>query len=153
MAGISGKLLRVKFGDKYLQCQLDATLNVTVNTSEDETCKPSGATVESATSWITNTVDSVGWNISVNAKAFLATVGTELTQSDILELIVDGNLEGEAEFLTTPGQHNNPEDIVYEGNVIISNFSLNAPASGNANYDLDLLGQGKPTFTRIPSGT
>src|SRR3546814_443336 len=140
MAGISGKLLRVKFGDKYIQCQLDATLNMTVNTTEDEACKPSGETPETSTSWITNTVDSQGWNISVNAQAFLDTVGTELTQADILELMVDGNLEGEAEFLSTPGQHNYPEDQLFEGTVLISDFSLNAPASGKANYDLSLLG-------------
>lgn len=153
MAGISGKLLRVKFGDKYLQCQLDATLNLLTNTSEDEACKPSGETPETATSWVTRTVDSQDWNISVNAQAFLDIVGAELAQSDILELIVDGDLEGTAEFLTTPGQHNNAEDIIFEGPVIIENFSLNAPATGKANYDLDLSGNGKPTFTRIPAGT
>lgn len=153
MAGISGKLLRVKFGDKYIQCQLDATLNILVNTSEDEACKPSGETVEDVDSWVTRTVDSRDWNITVNAQAFLDAVGADMTQSDILELMVDGDLKGTAEFLTTPGQHTNPEDIVFEGPAVITNFSLNAPSSGKANYDLTLDGDGKPTFTRIPATT
>ena len=153
MAGISGKLLRVKIGDKYLQCQLDATLNLITNTTEDEVCKPSGDTVETATSWVTRTVDSQDWNISVNAQAFLDTVGAELTQSDILESIIDGDLNVEVEFLSTPGQHSNDEDILFEGDAIIENFSLSAPATGKANYDLDLSGNGKPTVTRIPAGT
>lgn len=153
MAGISGKLLRVKFADKYLKCQLDATLNLTVNTTEDEACKPDGDTPETSASWVSNTVDSQGWNISVNSQAFLDAVDDQLTQADILELMVEGNLEGEVEFLSTPGQHNYPEDQLFEGTVLISNFSLNAPSSGVANYDLDLIGQGQPTFTRIPATT
>lgn len=153
MAEISGKLLRVKFKDKYLKCQLDATLNMVINSSEDDPCKPDGDTVEGVNEWVQRTVDSQDWNITVNARAFLDEVGTQLDQNDLLEMIVDGDLFGDAEFLSTPGQHNNPVDMVVDGPVVITDFSLEAPASGKANYDLTLSGNGKPTATRIPATT
>lgn len=148
--GIAGKLLRVKFGDKYIKCQLDATVNFITNTTEDDPCKPDGTTPEETARWIEREVETQDFNITVNHRSFLEVVGLELTQSDIIELIVAGNLYGVVEVLTTPGQHTNAEDVVLEGPVVITDFTWNLPASGKANSDLTLSGNGKPTYTRIP---
>jgi len=151
--GIAGKLLRVKFGDKYIKCQLDATVNFTTNTTEDDPCKPDGESPEETARWVEREVDTQDWNVTVNHRSFLEEVGAQLDQSDIIELIVDGNINGTVEVLTTPGQHNNEEDVVLEGPVVITDFSWNLPASGIANSDLTLSGNGKPTYTRIPVGS
>lgn len=151
--GIAGKLLRVKFDDKYIKCQLDATVNFITNTTEDDPCKPDGNTVEDTARWIEREVETQDLNITVNHRSFLDAVGAELTQSDIIDLIVGGNLYGVAEVLTTPGQHNNDEDVILEVPVVITDFSWNLPASGKANSDLTLSGNGKPTYDRIPAGS
>lgn len=151
--GIAGKLLRVKFGDKYIKCQLDATVNFTTNTTEDDPCKPDGESPEETARWIEREVDTQDWNVTVNHRSFLEEVGAQLDQSDIIELIVDGNIYGTVEVLTTPGQHNNEEDVVLEGPVVITDFSWNLPASGKANSDLTLSGNGKPAYDRIPVGS
>ena len=151
--GIAGKLLRVKFGDKYIKCQLDATVNFTTNTTEDDPCKPDGESPEETARWVEREVDTQDWNVTVNHRSFLEDVGAQLDQSDIIDLIVDGTINGTVEVLTTPGQHNNDEDVILEVPVVITAFSWNIPASGKANSDLTLSGNGKPTYTRIPSGS
>lgn len=153
--GISGRLLRVKLGDKFLKCQLDATLNFTNAYEEDtEGCKPSGATPEKGT-WVTRDVDSVtqDWNLTVSARVFLdALAGSDIHQGDIMKLIVDGDLAVEVEFLTTTGQHTGATNMLFIGDGVIENFDLNAPVSGKADYTLTILGDDKPTYTQVAVG-
>ena len=153
MAGIAGKLLRVKIGDKYLRCQLDATLDFTNTFEEDEACKPEVTGSVPAGTWVERDASEAtqDWSISVSARAFLDVLeGDSLHQGDIMALIVDGDLSVEVEFLSTPGQHSHAADMLFEGTGLIENFSLSAPVTGKATYDLDIVSAGKPTITNIP---
>lgn len=152
--GIAGKLLRVKFGDKYIKCQADATLNFTNNFDEDGGCKPTGDELVGEGSWIERVIDTQDWSVTVSARVFLdALAGSELTQADIIALNIAGNIDGEIEFLTTTGQHNQPNDIIITGPVVISSIALNAPYQGKATTDYEFQGNGQPTQSVIPVTT
>lgn len=153
MAGISGKLLRVKIGDEYLRCQLDATLTLSTTYEEEEGCKPDLAEPDSG-QWVQrDAADATqDWTLSVSARAFLEELaGASLHQGDILKLIVDGNLSVDVEFLSTPGQHSYGADFIFEGAGLIESFTFNAPVDGKATYDLDIVGNGKPSVSTIPA--
>lgn len=152
MAGsIQGKLLAVTVNGTKLRCQTDGTLTLTANLTEEDPCKPDDDTPIEEAGWVTRSVDSRDWSIAVSAKSFLDTI--QANGSDMAELFVNGDLEVEAEFLSTPGQHDFPEDIVYSGSALISSLTLNAPVSGGSTYDLELSGNGPLAFTRIPVTT
>lgn len=149
MAGsIGGKLLAVTVNGVRIRCQTDATLTLTTNMTDDDPCKPDDNTPAAEASYVTRTVDSRDWTLSVSAKSFLDNI--EMNQSDLSELFIQGNLDAEVEFLSTPGQHNYPEDVVYSGSAIISSITINAPASGASTHDTEFSGNGPMSITRIP---
>ncbi len=151
MASVAGKLLRVKFNDKYISCQLDATLTFTNNFEEDEECKPEDTTVVAEGSWITRILESQDHSLSVNSRLFLdALGGASLTQADLIALNIAGDIYGEAEFSTTPGQHSEANNLVIVLPVVISSIELSAPRTGRAGTSIEFLGNGKPTQSMLP---
>lgn len=154
MASISGKLLRVKFDDKYIKCQLDASLTFNNTFDEEANCKPEGTEEVSNSSWTTRILESQDTTVTVNHRLFLdALGGAALTQSDLIALNIDGNVDGELEFLTTPGQHNELNNLVLTIPVVISSIGLEAPATGRASGTIEFLGNGKPTQSLLPVTT
>lgn len=146
---IAGKFIGIKMYDKYINCQLDATVNFD-NTFEEETpCKPLSEE-EDVNLFITRVLESQDTSISVNHRSFLEQLGTDVTVLDIIQNIIDGNVEAVAEVLTTVGKHNQPNDIIIEIPVVIGSYAWNLPQAGRANGDLTLLGNGKPVPTVIP---
>ncbi|MCY4781711.1 hypothetical protein ORI89_18820 [Sphingobacterium sp. UT-1RO-CII-1] len=153
MAGIAGKLLRVKLGDKYIKCQADATATFTNTAVEEEDCKPDGSTLVTGGSWVNrDEAESQDWSLSVSSRVFLdALDGASVTQADLIAANIAGNLNFDVEFLTTPGQHNGENDLLISGNMFLSSISLNAVLTGKATTDIEFLGNGKPTQTVIPT--
>ncbi|WP_293933139.1 hypothetical protein [Sphingobacterium sp. UBA6645] len=151
MASLAGKLLRVKFNDKYIKCQLDASLNFTNTFDEEGECKPEETTEVAEGTWVTRVLESQDHSITVNYRLFLdALGGASIGQADLVQLNIDGQVYGEAEWLTTPGQHSEANNQVIVLPVVISTLGLEAPATGRANGTLELLGNGKPTQSILP---
>lgn len=148
---IPGKLLAVTINGQKYRCQTDGSLNITANLSEDDPCKPDDQSTPAEAGWVTRSVDSRDWSMSFSAKSFSDNI--QAHNSDVSSLMIDGDLDVEVEFLTTPGQHSFPEDIVYSGSGILANFTLNAPVTGGSTYDVEVSGNGPLTLTRIPATT
>lgn len=154
MASISGKLLRLKFNDKYIKCQLDASVSLNNTFDEEADCKPEGTDLVSTSSYVTRILESQDTTVSTSYRLFLdALDGAALTQSDLIQLNIDGDVYGEVEFLTTPGQHNEPNNLVLTIPVVISSIGLEAPATGRASGTIEFLGNGKPTQSLLPVTT
>lgn len=146
---VPGSIIGVRFGGDWLPCQVDATLNLTVNVTEDDPCKPDPSDTEVQDSpWVERTVDSRDWSIDVSQK--LMRNSLIASNPDIGELIVDGLLDVEVEFMTRPGQTRSDYDFVFSGTGIITDFSLNAPGSGAATTDTTISGNGPLTYVKVP---
>lgn len=147
--GIAGIVIGIKFNDKYIRCQLDSSLTFDNSYEEDESCKPLSEE-EDMDLFIRRILQSQDTSITVNHRSFIEQAGAELSPADITQLIIDGDVEGVAEVLTTPGKHTQPNDIIIEVPVVIGSYAWNFPRTGRANADLTLLGNGKPTQQVIP---
>lgn len=151
MASVVGKLLRVKFDDKYIKCQLDSTLNFTNTFEEEEECKPEGTELVTDGTWVKRVLETQDSSITVNTRLFLdALGGASLTALDLVKLNIDGNVYGEAEFLSSPGQHSEANNVLIVLPVVLSSIELSSPNAGRATSTIDLQGNGKPTFSMLP---
>ncbi len=151
---LQGKLIGVKVNGEYIRCQTDATLNIVINTSEDEPCKPTEDQATNAAAWITRTVDTKDWNVSVTAKSFADEVSGMIDNSDIAALMIEGDPNVEMTFQTIrTTDYNYASIFVYEGTGILTSFTQNAPEAGQATYDLEISGNGALTFEETPITT
>lgn len=154
MGVLQGKLLAVSVGGTVIDCQTDATLNITVETEESDPCKPTAGEASNDASWSDPTEGAKSWTLDFSAKSFAQSTG--FNQADLIELLVNGSSIVEVQFATTQtsdfGEENN-ETQVFSGTGILNNFSLNAPAVGESTYDATVTGKGKPTFVRTPITT
>lgn len=154
MGALQGKLLGVKVNGVFVRCQTDATLNININVTDDEPCKPTETDTTNGTSWTTHTVDSKDWSLSVTAKAFADVEAGIFDNSDIAELMTVGNPSVEAVFQTIQTtDYNHPAVFLYEGTGTLTSFSHNAPSDGESTYDLEITGNGALTFTKTPVTT
>lgn len=146
---VPGSIIGVRIGGAWLSCQVDATLNITVNVTEDDPCKPDPSDLNvQDTPWVERTADSRDWNIDFSQK--LMRNSLVASNSNIGDLIVSGNLDVDVEFMTRPGQKKSDYDFVYAGSGIITNFTFNAPGTGAATTDSTISGNGALTYTQVP---
>lgn len=145
-----GKLLALTVGGRKLRCQTNGTLTLGTSLTQDDPCKPDDVSTGTAT-WESSVIDTQNWKISVDAASFL----DDLRENgfDLIEQAVSGSLNVEVEFLTTPGDHDFPEDVIFSGSGIMDTITLNTPAKGNSTYTVAITGNGEPSFTRIPVST
>ena len=148
---IEGKVTGVKIANgKFLRCQADATLNMTINTEQDEECKDLSYTatdvsgVGSALTYNTQTASSVDWSIDVNRGMFYDSLVDETDFID--EVINKNNVEFEVQFVI-PSKGAGTQSRVFSGNAILTTISVNAPVAGKVSEDLTFTGNGKPTWT------
>lgn len=155
MAGaIQGKLIGVKINGTYIRCQTDATLAITANTTDSDPCKPSEDEATNAASWVTHSVDSKAWTVSVTAKTFADDVAGVIDNTEIANLMITGTPEVEVTFQTIKTTDYDHASIwVYEGTATITSFTVNGPGSGESTYDLELTGNGALTYTETPVTT
>jgi len=141
---VSGKLLSFSVNGTKIRCQTDGNINIAKDLSEDEPCKDTGL-------WKTYTVAAKSWGGSVSAKAFLDSIAN--SQLDIIDLMLGDDELIELEFLTTPGDHTFPIDVVLSGSAHINNFDWANPANAASNYTVDFTGDGELTKLEIPVTT
>lgn len=153
MAGIlPGKLMTTTVNGTALRCQVDATLTISVNVTENESCKPSAEDAYLANAWVTQSIDNKSWEITVSAKAYADAI--EMSNSDIGELLTTGSPIVQVTFMTTQTtDYDYDEVFVYSGEAIITNYTLNGPQTGDGTYDLTFTGNGPLTLTRTPVTT
>lgn len=154
MAGqvLQGSLQAVTINGNRVQCEIDATLNVTTNTTETDPCKPLSTDAYKAARWVDTSVDSKAWTIDFSAKAFADAV--EINNLDILDLLVNGDNVVQVEFNTTQTTDYDFDEVAtFSGEGILSDFSWNNPSAGESTYDVTITGKGAPTFTRTPITT
>jgi len=148
MAGVlPGKLIGVKVNGTSIRCQTDATLAITVNTTDDDPCKPTEADTTNGASWTTHTVSTKGWTVSVTAKAFADQVTGVLDNSDIAALMITGDPSIEMTFQTIKTtDYDFAKTFIYEGTGTLTSFTHNAPIDGESTYDLEITGNGALTY-------
>ena len=151
MAGaLQGKLIGVKIEGDYIRCQTDGTLAITVNTTDDDACKPTETDTTNGASWTTHSVDSKAWTVSVTGKTFADSVTGAIDNSGIAALML-GNPSVEMTFQTIKTtDYDFPNIFVWEGTGTLTSFTQNAPIDGDATYDLEITGNGALTYTETP---
>lgn len=147
---VPGSILGVRIGGVWLKCQTDATLNLIVNTTEEDPCKPDEGDTEISGegSWVERSVDSRDWNIDFSQNLMRNSLAA--SNPDIGQLIVDGDVGVEIEFMTRPGQTKSDYDLLYSGSGIITGFTLNAGATGTATTDSSVVANGPLTYVKVP---
>lgn len=154
---VPGKIIGIRIGGKWLACQTDATLNITVDVTEEDLCKPDGdvaPTSENAIPWKERTADSRDWNVDFNSKLMRDSLSTANAAVDVAGLIIAGNVYvDDFEFSTANGQTYSDYDFVYSGKGILTNFSLAAPESGAATQTSTITGNGPLGRTKVPVTT
>lgn len=148
---IPGKLIVVSIGDNPLDCQQDATLNITYNLTQDPACKPDPADTYTGLSWQTSTTDSAAWDISFTLNA---TDTDQNNQNSLLDALINTGNDVEIAFETSSANGTGLEFAsVFEGEGLISAFTWNAPSEGVSTVDITVTGNGEPTFTTVPATT
>lgn len=134
----------------WLNCQVDATLEMAVDTDQDDACKPSPADIAiiGDVPWATFTPTSRNWNISFSQKLMRASLAA--LNIDVSDLIITGKIYVEVDFMTTPGQTKSDYDFIYSGTGILTGFTLNAPGTGASTSDSTIQGTGPITRTVTP---
>lgn len=153
MAGLAGKAVRVRYENgKFLKCQLDVTLSTSNTYEEVEPCKP-GETDEETDLYIQRELQSQDTNVTVNQRAFVEANEAEMSPVDLLELQIAGTVNAVIDVVTTPGKHDQPNDMVIEIPVVIGDQTWAFPNQGRSTNDITFLGNGKPVVTLIPVGS
>lgn len=146
---VPGSIIGVRAGGVWLRCQTDATLNLIVNTTEEDPCKPDEDDVIAGDiSWVERSVDSRDWNIEFNQNLMRNSLAA--SNPDMAQLIIDGDVEVQVEFMTRPGQTKSDYDFIYSGTGILTGFTLNAPTTGTATSNSTIAGNGPITYAKIP---
>jgi len=153
---LSGKVVGIQVQDPeteemtWLDCQVDATLNLTTETEEEDACKPSPDEIATTgdVPFGDFTASKRIWDISVSQKIVKGIF--EAAGIDIADLWVQGLLTVQVEFMTNPNQEVFAYDIMYSGSAIITGYTLNAPETGAATADITFQGTGAITRTVVP---
>lgn len=155
MAGaLPGKLISMKIGGVQIRCQTDITLNIVVNTTDNDPCKPSEEeAANGASQWVTRTIDTKEWSASATAKTFADVTAGFIDNGDITALMLADPTVEVTIGTTQTTDYNFPELWVYEGTGILTNFTLNGAQAGESTYDIEISGSGELTYTATPFTT
>lgn len=150
---LSGSIIGVQIGSTRLQCQAEAVLTLTADTSEDALCKPDDVS-ESGTPWKTYTATARGWNITVNGSILKDSFATANDDVNLAKLFVDGNIEiDNVYFRTLADQQFSDNDIVFNGAATLTNFGITAPVTGAATTAATFQGNGPLAYSFPPKTT
>jgi len=149
---IPGKIIGVMDGGKWLNCQVDATLNLTVDVTEEDPCKPDPDDEEQGeVPFKFRTADARDWSIDFSQKLMRDSLAA--ANVDYGEEFVDGRLDRQVQFMTAPGQTKSNYDIIYAGSGILTAHTVNAPAVGAGTTDTSIAGNGPLTYSKVPVTT
>lgn len=154
MAGqvLPGSVIGITINGEELQCELESSLSITINTTETEACKPATSEAYKSATWTDASVDSKTWEITFSAKAFADEVA--FNNLDMVDLLVNGDPIVEVQFATKQHPDYDFDEIaVFTGTGVLSLDDWTAPSEGESTYSGTIIGKGQPTFTREPVTT
>lgn len=149
MPALAAKWMKLKFDDVEALCQLDLSLTITNNTSTEDPCKPADPGLGAGNN--VYTVDSKDWSVSFNGRQMineLAMAG--VTQSTIAKSMLTGTSTAEITIGTDPETTTNypyPIVVEYSGDILITELTLNWPATGSSTYDATFQGNSDLQYT------
>lgn len=145
---VPGSIIGVTIGGTWYMCQTDATLNLSVNVTEEDPCKPApGDAATGDIPWVERTADSRDWSIDFSSNLMRNSLAAN--NPNIAKLVIDGDVDVEVEFMSRVGQSKIDKDFLYAGSGIITGVTLNAPVTGNATNDASIAGNGPLTYTEV----
>lgn len=149
---LQGKLMAVSLDESFPDCQVDATLNLTVNTEESDPCKPAPGDSSNSADWAKPTVSSKTGTLDFSAKAFATATG--YNQSDIAEKIINGDAKVDWKFATTQTTDYEHDEVwVFSGEGILTSLAITGSTTGDGTYDTSIILYDKPTLVRTPITT
>lgn len=144
---LQGKLIGVTVNGEFVDCQVDATLNLAVATEETDPCKPAPGESSADASWAKPTVGTRSGTVDFSIKSFATSTG--FNQADISNLIINGDATVEWQFMTIQTtDYSHDEAWVYSGSGILTSQSINAPSTGESTSDTSIVMVDKPTLVR-----
>jgi hypothetical protein len=152
---LEARLIGVEIAGSYQNCQTTCDLTVGTSVTKNPVCKPN-PTGSLAIPWETSTVDSLNWSMTMSANTFLDSLDGVKNQSDLLALMIAGNLNVDVDFLTSAPLTESEgygNDFLYSGPAILATIKVNAPASGPSTYDVTLTGNGPLAGGLVPKTT
>ena len=150
---LSGTIVGVQIGSTRLQCQAEAVLTLTADTSEDALCKPDDVS-ESAVPWKTYTATARSWNITVNGAILKDSFATLNNDSNLAKLFIDGAINiDNVYFRTLADQQFLDNDMIFNGAATLTNFSITAPVTGAVTTAATFQGNGPLAYTFPPKTT
>jgi len=154
MAGqvLPGSVMGITINGQEVQCEMESSMSIAVNTTENDPCKPLSTEAYKSSTWTDPTVDSKSWEISFSAKAFADAVA--FNNLDMLDLLINGDPIVEVQFYTKQHPDYDFDEIaIFSGRGILSLDDWTAPAEGESTYSGTITGKGKPEFVRTPVTT
>lgn len=149
---IQGKLFGVKVNNSFINCQIDATLSLSMETEEGDVCKPSPTDPTDGQSWSTPTGGRKSGTIDFSAKSLAQMTGFGLYE--LSALFINGSNEVTWSFGTTETTDYDLEAvIVYSGDGLMTSFNISAPSTGESTFDSSITIVGKPTINRVAPTT
>lgn len=135
-------------------CNVDATLNMTSETTTDTPCKPTSDEAYKSANWTTVTQTSKSWTITGSMKAVGDTVTAgKYKHSYLANQFIEG-LPVEVTFGTTQTTDFDFDELeVYSGSGIVTDVTWNAPSDGESTVDFTVTGNGELTHTITPVTT
>lgn len=147
---IPGSLLALSINGTALRCQTEATLELTINTAEGTPCKPSETETYKGGQWVTRTIESKDWQITMTAKAFADLIA--MNQIQVSDLMINGDPVVQAVFGTTQTtDYDFPVTFAYSGEGILTGLTLNGPVDAESTYDVTILANGPLTGPTVVS--
>lgn len=151
---IPGNVFGVQIGSVFLPCQTTATLNMTVNVSEDDPCKVLDGSAGGGIPYVTRTADSRDWSIDVDSSLLRDSMAAANADTDLGQLFVDGTVAiDNVLFRTAINQEASDVDVIYSGPAILTSFSISAPATGANTTSATFSGNGALTRETVPVTT
>jgi len=151
---IPGKLIGVQIGNKRLQCQADATLTLTGDTTEETQCKPDDASEDNSIPWKTFEATAKSWQVTVNQALLKDSLATENADVNLAKIFIDTDLTiDNLIFRTVADQQFADNDMIYSGEALLTGFTLNAPITGSNNTSATFQGNGPLAYSYPPKTT
>lgn len=148
MAGISGKLISISINGKELACQTTLSLNFSVDTTENPTCKPSEGQSISDASWRETSEGRRAWEATASAQLLANALAAQNDVADLIDLYVNGSIKVTAKIATnsTSPDFESDKTMIFTGEALMTGLGITADGESVATGDVTLESTGAPTY-------
>ena len=129
---VAGRLIGVQVGGSFIQCEISSTISF-----KQETL--AAAAVDSGR-WAEFIAGEREWSLSVNGGLFLAAVN-----ADIKSILLSNYFDTIPLFVIFSTRPTAVDELLFSGVALFSSGDITAPATGYANWNVQLQGSGPLT--------